>query len=507
MSATEAGDFPILFVAQDENYNFSQAPHRVIGEHNAEFLTKPGRLVRSLKHHGGLRIFKGDGDVFISYARRDGADVAEAVRSGLIEAEIGVTVDVHAFPGGTRIQREIRERIERSDLVILVNTPGAHASRWVREEIDIAQAAHVQVLSVCTAGPVNYPVGFPQVILAPGEDPKGPVLREVRRLLARRSAFLARVGRILDRVGRLCSWRVSRPARHWQIVGKKIVVDVEGTDQHPTAEHVHDMLERMGTDARGVLVAGVRPLSRRTRAPLLLAGKSRVQVTHLAATASHIPAAADLPLTGVRVFLSASMPSAAEDRKLADRTLGSFIVSVTQAVVQLGGTLVFGGHPSITPLVHEAVDEIVTDTTGTVELHQARVWRDSVDLPPHVREGFLFDDDHVRWHGQAQNDFPTNIGTLRDGMITDDLHAGVFVGGKTAGWFGEAEGKPPGIVDEYQRFRRDCPTGQTYVLHLAGGAAATLPRGDRRLDRYLATAGDPDVAVALIVADLLGLSG
>ena len=86
-------------------------------------------------------------------------------------------------------------------------------------------------------------------------------------------------------------------------------------------------------------------------------------------------------------------------------------------------------------------------------------------------------------------------------MIRSPLDAAVFVGGKTKGFIGPR----PGIVDEYDRFVAACPDGPAFVVGLAGGAARTLPDDGSSLAEALRSTADPDLAVALIIAELLGL--
>lgn len=70
-------------------------------------------------------------------------------------------------------------------------------------------------------------------------------------------------------------------------------------------------------------------------------------------------------LRGRRVFLSASVPvpeRAARYRRVADAHLEieEAVVSLARAVFTEGGTLVFGGHPAISPLVAVVAGEYIT---------------------------------------------------------------------------------------------------------------------------------------------------
>jgi hypothetical protein len=193
------------------------------------------------------------------------------------------------------------------------------------------------------------------------------------------------------------------------------------------------------------------------------------------------------------------MPSDPEEVELAQTTLASFVVLLSQALVDLGATLVFGGHPSITPLMHRAISDIPGSKKGHVELHQARLWKtDRSTLPQIVREGPLFRGAHWHGSGNSEND---DVAALRDGMIVAGLDAGVFVGGKTKGFYGPK----PGIIDEHERFIAACPGKPAFIVGLAGGAARLIPCDGAVVSEVLRTTADPDLAVALIVAELLGL--
>jgi hypothetical protein len=322
-----------------------------------------------------------------------------------------------------------------------------------------------------------------------------------RRVLARKLAFRARVARTLKRLARLREWGVSEHGERWQIrSGRGKALTVAYLAEAPRVEAVTTLREDVHP-GRGLLVAGVRPLQPATAKGLRQAGGKAVSVTPLPTMASRIPTGVAVrPLTQQRVLLSAAMPSFAEDMELARLTLAPFVVMLTQALMEMGATLVFGGHPSVTPLVHRAIKELGGGRRlGRIELHQARVWKaDTLFVKQEVREGPLFR--NAKWHGEGH--VPADdVAALRDGMIRRGLHAAVFVGGKTEGFIGPR----PGIVDEHARFLATCPRRPAFVLGLAGGAARTLPLDETLVGQLLRTTADPDLAVALIIAELLGL--
>ena len=488
----ESGGFPLVPVVDDvKGYDFRAAPLQAIQERNAVGLNDPEGLVRSLSHHAGLTPYEGGGHVFISYGRADGTDLAHAIRDALHAARIGQTVDAFAFAGGDRIQDDINARIDAADVVVLVDSPAAAASGWVAQEIDRALAARAEVVAVSPPGAsFRYALGVPHV--ADG-DVDG-VVSHVRRLIARQTALHDRVHRTLVRLGRLRQWNVETVAPHW-LVRTPARLRVGYTPAPADAEEVLLFAEAAAPDP-GVFVIGARPLEPTSRRALGRVAGPDVRLTPLPTLASYVGAASGgAQLTGARVLLSAAMPSEAEEIQLANVTLAPFVVALVQALAALGATLVFGGHPSITPLVHEARGQ--AGHGGAVELFQARSWQGAkATLSQQILDGPLFK--RVSWHGQGTN--PTDdLAAMRDAMITPTLDAAVFVGGKTTGFIGDR----PGIHDEHDRFVAACPGKPAFLLHLAGGAARTLPPDESQVGLLLQDLTDPDLAVALIVAELL----
>lgn len=496
------GGFPVIPVVEDlSKYDFRLAPLSEIEERNAEGLDNVERLVRTLLHHGGFQLFEGGGSVFISYARVDSSALADAIREEFLAVGIGQTVDVHAFPGGDVIQEDIADRIRSADLVVLVDSQGASRSRWVAEEMDIAQAAHVPVIAVTPAARGFHHAFLPlHVDWSPGTSAAASVVNQARRVLARKLAFRVRVARTLKRITSLRQWDLYTDGERWIVRAPKIrALRVACVDRAPAAEDMVALSSIVGTD-RALLVAGTRPFQPDTDRAFRSLGGNAIRATPLPTMASKIPMhATKRPLLKKRVFLSAAMPSDPDDVDLARTTLTPFVVSLAQALVELGATLVFGGHPSITPVVHRAIAEIGGTKKGHVELHQAKAWQaDRVSLSQAVREGPLFH--KVHWHGSGTS-LTDDVATMRDRMIVAGLDAGVFVGGKTTGFIGPK----PGIMDEHERFAAACPDKTMFVVGLAGGAARRIPSDGLAVSEVLRATADPDLAVALIIAELLDL--
>jgi hypothetical protein len=86
--------------------------------------------------------------IFISYARKDGSEIAEELADRLRAFEHNVFLDVHSIRAGTRWRFELRRRIAWADLMIVLVTPASNMSDHVREEIALAEKLNRPILPV-----------------------------------------------------------------------------------------------------------------------------------------------------------------------------------------------------------------------------------------------------------------------------------------------------------------------------------------------------------------------
>jgi len=509
VTASDAAGFPVVpIVESTATYDFKRTPLPTLAARNAVGLDDPALLTSTLLRHGGLRRHGTGGQVFISYARADGSELADGLRDGLQVAGFRCFVDRVEIEGGVEIQRRIKQEIAQSDLLILIDSKGAAASPWVALEMDFARAAHVPVIAVSpTRDAFHHAFHAPHVAWEHDSDIRAAIAEAVskaRRILATKQSFRDRVARVLERVCMLRSWNLSTSYPPW-VVSEELLV--EAIEQQPSGEQVLEFAERL-RNGRGMIVGGTRPYAPSTRKLYaLVLSSTNVCVTPLSRVASKIPARlAPHALSGRRIFLSAAMPDSG-DQAAASHTLAPFVVTLVQSLVDLGATVVFGGHPSVTPLVHEALVDVAGEGSGGIELHQAKLW--SAERPKIVGDRKVFR--VVRSHGDGKA-VATDLTALRDGMIQAGLNGAVFIGGKQE----EALTHPAGLVEEYRRFRSVCPDQPTFIVGMARGTAfALLPAEeqpppdvvDPEVARQLHETSDPDLAVALIVSELLDRVG
>lgn len=198
----------------------------------------------------------------------------------------------------------------------------------------------------------------------------------------------------------------------------------------------------------------------------------------------------DLP-----VMLSASLPTELNGTNRA-QDLYDLLVVLATGILTSGGRLVFGGHPSVTPLIHR-IAQSADARQGQITLFQLEQFR--AQAPIQIQDRSVFGE--VRWCKDLQE--------MRDGMAAM-AEAGVFVGGKTSG----SVGGKPGIRDEFERFVARHPRGPVYLLGLLDGETQRIIQetsGNQTWKpQYLSSeerallrdAPSPDLLAGLVLADL-----
>ena len=164
------------------------------------------------------------------------------------------------------------------------------------------------------------------------------------------------------------------------------------------------------------------------------------------------------------VFLSASFPSGEHRSRFEPFDPGAIadaVTAVVRAVLVAKGRLLFGGHPSITPLVLMVASEL--DARGSVDVFQSQFFEDQITRETRALEEAEFGKIHRIPKGETREE---SLQTMREKMLGQDqrLIAGVFIGGMK------------GVQEEFELFQRFQPRVPRVSLVGPGGAAASLPR-------------------------------
>jgi hypothetical protein len=173
------------------------------------------------------------------------------------------------------------------------------------------------------------------------------------------------------------------------------------------------------------------------------------------------------PHSCLPVLLSASVPDTLAGTPEGQRLL-DYTTAIVEALFDAGIHLVFGGHPSITPLVHRAAQDRGA-AKPPIDLFQLERFRHQA--PPEVDDARVFD--RVHWVGDPRLPLDADLGHLREPMVAL-TRAAIFIGGQTSDDKSDHLGAQPGIRDEFQRFRARHPEAPIYLVGGAGGETARL---------------------------------
>ncbi|WP_293007946.1 toll/interleukin-1 receptor domain-containing protein [Nitrosomonas sp.] len=114
------------------------------------------KLVNRVGGMLGLRLQGRDSKIFISYRATDGLAIAKQLYNHL--KELGhqpwldeakeLDAETKILPG-TPVQDEIDKALSHANLVLLLDTPSANSSTWIKHEVDTADAMLLPILPIC----------------------------------------------------------------------------------------------------------------------------------------------------------------------------------------------------------------------------------------------------------------------------------------------------------------------------------------------------------------------
>ena len=182
------------------------------------------------------------------------------------------------------------------------------------------------------------------------------------------------------------------------------------------------------------------------------------------------------------VLLSASFPYGQRATRFPPANpaeVSDAVVAIARAVMAANGRLVFGGHPTISPLVLMVAGEYgANGQPERVSIYQSRLFGPSITNETLALE--RLGHGRIRWidalPGESISAGLENLGSLermRRTMLEETQPAAAFfVGGME------------GIREEYDLAREIVPAAALFPLAAPGGASAVLPIG-RELPAHL----------------------
>ena len=166
-------------------------------------------------------------------------------------------------------------------------------------------------------------------------------------------------------------------------------------------------------------------------------------------------------LVGRHVFLSASFPSGNRGERFTPfdaAAIAEAVTAIVRAVLSSGGMLLFGGHPTITPLVLMIGTEL--RVRQAVDIFQSEWFRDQITTE--ALDLYGSDIGRIHWTRKCGSRDESLLEMRRRMFEFVALKGAVFVGGME------------GIVEEYEYVGSALPDVPRIPIAGPGGAAARL---------------------------------
>jgi len=160
------------------------------------------------------------------------------------------------------------------------------------------------------------------------------------------------------------------------------------------------------------------------------------------------------------IFLSASVPI--NGRGTYHETANPFLIqcAVRDFAISVirDHTIIWGGHPAITPMLWNICEDLGGECAGKVVLYQSKIF---AGIFPDENEFFP----NIVYIDAVGEDQDQSVHALREQMISrQDLAAAVFIGGME------------GIEIEHDMFKSYHPTATVLPVASPGGASLNLAR-------------------------------
>jgi len=201
-----------------------------------------GRLANRVGGMLGLRVQGRDSKIFVSYRATDGKVIANQLHAHLesighrafLDEAKEFDDDTKILPGNS-VQKEIDEALEKANLVLLIDTPAAPASPWIKHEVDTADALLLPILPVCFRDKDDKKIGprFPTLVALQRSitfkkpDPKAAAplsVSELDQIVNEAEIYLSEVFRRKCRVPFIVEKEFVTHGFAWKVLDKRLLM-------------------------------------------------------------------------------------------------------------------------------------------------------------------------------------------------------------------------------------------------------------------------------------------
>jgi hypothetical protein len=201
-----------------------------------------GRLVNRVGGMLGLRMQGRDSKIFISYRASDGTPIAKQIFNYLTALGHRAFLDeATEYDGETRIlpgtpvQKQIDDALSHANLVLLIDTPAAPASAWIKHEVDTADALLLPILPICVrdADDPRHGPRFRSLValqrwislqhpVAPGNPPLSP--DQLEQIVGEAEKYLCEIFRRKCRVPFLVEKEFISRGFAWKVLDERLLM-------------------------------------------------------------------------------------------------------------------------------------------------------------------------------------------------------------------------------------------------------------------------------------------
>lgn len=430
-----------------------------------------------------LGLIKNARKVFISYKRSETSNLAESVRKELLSEGYSVFLDKNDIDVGTDFMQEIRYSIAESDIFLMLNSETYYDSIYTKKELYAACISGVAIIVLSMTDALAHDLcGLPIIRISETDRIKP---KEKRRLLAEIENARTKLWRLRhNRLNRklqmfgtyektiqgiyIPSKSIKNHNSIFPIIGIPTTLDFQRIKQNNDFSELGKEPSNRKTTSGKVYAFYDNlslPSSYSKHLDWLDEEMPNVDILKTSTIEKQFPK--EFPILNKKapvVFLSASVPNN-DDCEYDFIMIHDIIVTLVEAIIKAGGTMVFGGHPTITPIVlniMEIMSEVSDNSKNkkypNIYLYQSRYFKGQYPLEAdsfpkgHLKEvdAVACEDNSLSEETKQKLSKILSLNAMREKMIGswDYTHA-IFIGGR----YDKTEGPTSsGIWKEYEEF-------------------------------------------------------
>lgn len=449
-----------------------------------------------------MGLMKNARKVFISYKRSETDKLAEYVRKELLKEGFSVFLDKSDIDVGTDFMQEIRYSIAESDIFLMLNSKTYYDSIYTKKELYAACISGLAIIVLSQENTMAKDLcGLTCIHISEidkiNEPEKKKLIEEIED--ARTKLWQSRHNRLNNKLLMFKEYEKSLQGFYvptkserihksiFPIVGLPTTMDFQRIKQYEKKEDYQDANQSVGK-----VYAFYDNLSLPSSYSRHLDWLDKEMPNVNLVNTSRFEEEFSNEITMMKnktpiVFLSASVPNS-DDNEYDFITIHDIVVTLTETIAKTNGTMVFGGHPTITPIIVNIMDIMsnVDEETNernypNIYLFQSKFFKEM--YPPEVKsfpKDHLIETEIIKGNSKEESKH-LSLKVMRDEMITSQqfTHA-IFIGGK----FEKSEGtETSGVWDEYKKFSDSHPNAKCLYFENTGSVPAELAKSFKRIEK------------------------